>query len=102
MTIDGLDKFLKDNPRIECAFDEGGIHGFFRNTDLPWYANNKGNATRVRMDKIMDLDESGLRHAIDGGLDVDHITRITGYMTRVSGWNKGKLGELKDRYRNEW
>jgi ribonucleoside-triphosphate reductase len=33
-------------------------------------------------------------------LDVDGITRITGYFTKVSSWNKGKLGELKDRYRN--
>jgi len=32
--------------------------------------------------------------------DVDGITRITGYFTKVSAWNKGKLGELKDRYRN--
>ncbi|MBU0730914.1 MAG: anaerobic ribonucleoside-triphosphate reductase [Proteobacteria bacterium] len=31
---------------------------------------------------------------------VDGITRITGYFTKVSSWNKGKLGELKDRYRN--
>ena len=33
--------------------------------------------------------------------DVDGITRITGYFTRVSSWNKGKIGELKDRYRNQ-
>ncbi len=31
---------------------------------------------------------------------VDGITRITGYFTRVSSWNKGKIGELRDRYRN--
>jgi ribonucleoside-triphosphate reductase len=30
---------------------------------------------------------------------VDGITRITGYFTKVSSWNKGKLGELKDRHR---
>ncbi|NVM57210.1 MAG: anaerobic ribonucleoside-triphosphate reductase, partial [Desulfobacterales bacterium] len=36
-----------------------------------------------------------------GSSDVDGITRITGYFTRVSSWNKGKLGELKDRYRNQ-
>ena len=36
-----------------------------------------------------------------GGQDVDGITRITGYFTTVSSWNKGKVGELKDRYRNE-
>jgi ribonucleoside-triphosphate reductase (formate) len=31
--------------------------------------------------------------------DVDGITRITGYFTKISSWNKGKLGELRDRYR---
>ena len=35
-----------------------------------------------------------------GSMDVDGITRITGYFTKVSSWNKGKLGELKDRHRN--
>ncbi len=32
---------------------------------------------------------------------VDGITRITGYFTKVSSWNKGKVGELHDRYRND-
>jgi anaerobic ribonucleoside-triphosphate reductase len=36
-----------------------------------------------------------------GSGDVDGITRITGYFTKVSSWNKGKLGELKNRYRNQ-
>lgn len=31
--------------------------------------------------------------------DVDHITRVTGYFSRVSGWNLGKKAELKDRYK---
>lgn len=34
-----------------------------------------------------------------GSADVEGITRITGYFTKISSWNKGKLGELKDRYR---
>ncbi len=33
--------------------------------------------------------------------DVEGITRITGYFTKVSSWNKGKVGELNDRNRNE-
>jgi anaerobic ribonucleoside-triphosphate reductase len=33
--------------------------------------------------------------------NIDHITRVTGYFTKVSGWNKGKKGELKDRYRSQ-
>ncbi len=36
-----------------------------------------------------------------GSEDVDGITRITGYFTKISSWNKGKLGELKNRYRNQ-
>jgi ribonucleoside-triphosphate reductase len=36
-----------------------------------------------------------------GSEDMAHITRITGYFTRVSSWNKGKIGELRDRWRNQ-
>ncbi len=36
-----------------------------------------------------------------GSRDVDGITRITGYFTRISSWNKGKIGELHDRFRNQ-
>ena len=32
--------------------------------------------------------------------NVDGITRVTGYFTRTSSWNKGKLAELHDRFRN--
>ena len=39
--------------------------------------------------------------AFCGSEDVDGITRITGYFTKVSSWNKGKLGELRNRYRNQ-
>jgi ribonucleoside-triphosphate reductase (formate) len=35
-----------------------------------------------------------------GSEDVDGITRITGYFTKLSSWNKGKLGELRNRNRN--
>ena len=36
-----------------------------------------------------------------GSENIEGITRITGYFTKLSSWNKGKLGELKDRYRND-
>lgn len=35
-----------------------------------------------------------------GSGQVEQITRITGYFTKVASWNKGKRGELKDRLRN--
>lgn len=31
--------------------------------------------------------------------NIEGITRITGYFSKITGWNKGKIGELKDRYR---
>ncbi|MEO0082075.1 MAG: anaerobic ribonucleoside-triphosphate reductase [candidate division WOR-3 bacterium] len=34
-----------------------------------------------------------------GSADVDFITRVTGYFSRVSGWNAGKRAELLDRHK---
>jgi len=34
-------------------------------------------------------------------VNVDGIAKITQYYSRVSDWNKGKLAELQDRYRQE-
>ncbi len=36
-----------------------------------------------------------------GAEDVDGLARITQYVSRVSGWNRGKRAELRDRNRNE-
>lgn len=33
--------------------------------------------------------------------DIDYITRVTGYFSRVSGWNAGKRQELKDRFKTD-
>ncbi|MBN1615138.1 MAG: anaerobic ribonucleoside-triphosphate reductase [Deltaproteobacteria bacterium] len=35
-----------------------------------------------------------------GSNNVEGIARITQYFSKVSGWNQGKLAELRDRYRN--
>lgn len=34
-----------------------------------------------------------------GSKNVEGITRITGYFSKISGWNKGKIQELRDRVR---
>jgi anaerobic ribonucleoside-triphosphate reductase len=45
--------------------------------------------------------QRGLRDSCGqcGSLRVEGITRITGYFSKTSSWNKGKLGELRDRHR---
>ncbi len=35
-----------------------------------------------------------------GDTHVEGITRVTGYFSKVSGWNKGKIAELHGRYRS--
>lgn len=44
----------------------------------------------------------GLRETCSycGSPDIEGITRVTGFFSKTRGWNKGKMGELKDRYRN--
>ena len=99
VTKDRLAEFLKDNPHITCKTDEN--YAYFRNEKLPWYIKNEGNSTRITWDVMGWLTEDGLMYEINRGLRVVGITRITGYFTRVSGWNAGKRAELKDRMRHD-
>lgn len=97
MTQSDLDLFLQKNRNIECKSDNE--FSYFRNNDLPWYANNPDNCTRISQHVFDKLTPEGLMDEINRGLEVEHITRITGYFTKISQWNKGKMGELKDRIR---
>jgi hypothetical protein len=45
----------------------------------------------------MELDD--LVKATHQGKNIEQMTRVTGYFSKVSKWNKGKKGELKDRHR---
>jgi hypothetical protein len=94
-----FNQFLEKHSNIECHTDD--MFFYFRNTDLPWYANNPDHCTRVTKELCAQLTPEALLKEINQGLEVEHITRITGYFTKVSQWNKGKRGELKDRRRVE-
>ena len=48
---------------------------------------------------IFAKDLAPLLVATHQGRNVEHITRVTGYFSKVSGWNVGKKAELVDRYR---
>jgi len=74
----------------------------FRNENLPWYKEDKGNVTRVTLETLKNLPIEKLDSAINKGLDVEQITRVTGYFSKISGWNPGKRAELKDRYKPKY
>ena len=59
--------------------------------------------TRISASAIAAQNWDTIRAACAQGLDVDHVTRVTGYFSRVASWNRGKTAELKDRHRStQW
>ena len=95
MTKPELNQFLDENRHIEWAEDEGAL--LFRNANLPWYQEDPKHATRITAAAMQGLDEMGLLKEINRGVDVTGIARITGYFSKISSWNGGKLAELRDR-----
>ena len=55
--------------------------------------------TFVSDQAITNNDLIRILMATHQGRNIEHITRVTGYFSRVGGWNKGKVAELVDRYR---
>ncbi len=60
--------------------------------------------THFTNDALKNMDWSELIRRTNGGRNVEQMTRVTGYFSVASrygkaGWNKGKMGELKDRRR---
>ena len=87
---------------VEEALDGSPIAFHFRDAHLPWYKENPDRSTRVPIKQLEEItDGAALLHQIRKGLDVENYTRITGYLARVSSFNPGKQGELKDRVRHD-
>jgi hypothetical protein len=94
MNIDELEKYLEKNPDVEWANDEEG-NIYLRHSVF----DGEHEKVKIEPKALAGLTSQKLEQILVGGRNVDHITRITGYFSRVSGWNKGKRGELADRDR---
>jgi hypothetical protein len=59
---------------------------------------------KIAVDSILNYDWLNLKRVLDGGEArvIDHITRIVGYYSKTSNWNKSKLGELDDRRKGDY
>ena len=68
-----------------------------KNTQIGYFAPGR--------DLTLCLDDSHVEGGIHeectncGSDNVEHIARVTGYMSAVSSWNEGKKQELRDRHR---
>ena len=65
------------------------------------YVKNKTFETETHFTNeiISQMELKDLLVATHQGRNIEHMTRVTGYFSKVAGWNKGKVGELKDRTR---
>jgi len=91
MKLDNLKGWLDEHEGWEYEADENGL--VVRNTSL-------GTLTHCTFDAIEKNPIEVLTAACTQGKDVDHITRVTGYFSKTSGWNKGKAAELRDRHKS--
>jgi len=94
MTLDELNSWLEAQPNVEWTQDDDG-NLYFRHTIF----DSEHQKVKVEPKALAGLSPAKLEQVIIGGRNIDHITRVTGYFSRVSGWNKGKRGELADRTR---
>ncbi|MCX5751319.1 MAG: hypothetical protein NT099_06605 [Candidatus Saganbacteria bacterium] len=94
MTPEELDLFLEKNLDVEWMMDEEG--NLLLRHPKYFQAEEK---LKIEPKALPSLTVPQLEKLLVGGKNVEHITRITGYFSRVSGWNKGKKGELQDRHR---
>ncbi|MBU0672509.1 MAG: hypothetical protein KJ732_05735 [Candidatus Margulisbacteria bacterium] len=94
MILEELNVFLENNPQVEWAQDDDGTlylrHSVF---------DKEHEKIKIEPGALANLTSEKLEQVLIGGRNVEHITRVTGYFSRISGWNKGKKGELADRHR---
>jgi len=91
MKLDELTVWLDSRDDWDYQVDDTGV--LIRNARLE-------TLTHCTFGAIERNTIDTLTAACAQGRDVDHITRVTGYFSRTSGWNRGKAGELKDRHRS--
>jgi len=92
MSLDELKSWLNTQEDWDYQLDDKGM--LIRNSRLE-------TLTHVTFEAIERNPLDVVTAACTQGKDVDHITRVTGYFSRTSGWNKGKAAELKDRHRSQ-
>ena len=99
MTLQELSLFLEERRHLEWQIDDANDQVLFRNPGLLWYQNNPEAATAIKFWKLEEMTTDDVIEAINKGVLVEQMTRVTGYYSKVGSWNQGKRAELKDRKR---
>jgi len=49
---------------------------------------------------MSNVTSNDIIRQLHNGRNIQQMTRVTGFFSRVSSWNSGKIAELKDRHRS--
>ncbi|MHC4196786.1 MAG: hypothetical protein ACYSRP_02590 [Planctomycetota bacterium] len=60
------------------------------------YSVSLESILKQEIDVVVEALETGVRDKLYG------VTRIVGYYSRTSNWNKSKIGELRDRHSGDY
>jgi len=89
-----LKLFLEENKNdISWMRPEDDMNNIFLHSEK-W-----DETIKIDIRKLPQLTKEEILLILTGGKNVEHVTRVTGFFSKVEHWNKGKLAELKDRYR---
>lgn len=66
--------------------------------------NNTKKKLQITKSEVVGYDFENVLNVINGREPVilDGITRIVGYFSKTSNWNKSKIGELEDRRKGNY
>ncbi len=81
--------------------ERDGVPGFWLHWPNPHDPGDK-ECSFVRLDVLAGLSWSEVRRFVVNGRNVYGVSRVVGYFSRITNWNKSKVGELKDRQRGNY
>ncbi|TVM00129.1 MAG: hypothetical protein CV087_15100 [Candidatus Brocadia sp. WS118] len=96
--LNAFDAAVKRHEFLEI---DGDIPGNNPKEDCIKIINHKLEcAFAIDVDSVIRQDIESVIHALETGITTRlyGVTRIVGYYSRVSNWNKSKIGELHDRH----
>lgn len=93
LEIDGVIHAGEEKHGIE--FEEDVLKVLNHKMQTAYYISLKA-IMKQKLGDVIEALETGVREKLYS------VTRIVGYYSRVSNWNKSKLGELNDRHRGDY
>ncbi len=100
--LNAFDEVMEGHEFLEI---DGEIPGNTPKEDCLKIINHKLEcAFAIDVDSVIRQDLESIIHALETGITtrLHGVTRIVGYYSRVSNWNKSKIGELHDRHMGKY